>query len=55
MTGKENFQKENVLLEICLSDEFVKKLEDCAAALNLSKTQVARMGIELVTKEIQKN
>ncbi len=43
----------NVRLEMRLTQEESKKLNDCAEKLNLTKTDVVIKGIELVRKEIE--
>ena len=42
------------MLRVRLDESYCQKLEQCAAKLNLSKSDVVRRGIDLVEKSIKK-
>lgn len=44
----------DTMLRVRLDDAYCQKLEQCAAKLNVSKSDVVRKGIDLVEKSIEK-
>lgn len=44
----------NIQTRIRLSEEEAEKLEFCSKTMNLSKTEIIRIGIDKVYKEIKK-
>ena len=47
-------KSKNMRFEIRMTKETADKLEYCAEKLNVSKTEVVEMGIELVKSEVAK-
>lgn len=44
----------DTMLRVRLDEAYCQKLEQCAAKLNISKSNVVRKGIDLVEKSIEK-
>ena len=44
----------DTMLRVRLDEAYCQKLEQCAAKLNISKSDVVRKGIDLVEKSIKK-
>ena len=40
----------DTMLRVRIDDECLKKLDECAERLNMSKSEVVRLGIDLVSK-----